>query len=69
MKTVMPEKSRTEYEEIITEWIFSERDRAIVRRKLLDGLTYEKIAEEFDLSVQQVKRIYSRSQGIILSHS
>lgn len=65
----MPEKSRTEYEEIISEWIFSERDRAIIRRKLLDGITYERLAEEFDLSVQQVKRICSRSRNIILEHA
>jgi len=69
MKTIMPEKSRTEYEAIITEWIHSERDRAIIRRRLLDGISYERLAEEFDLSVQQAKRIVYKSQDIILRHA
>lgn len=65
----MPEKSRTEYEEIITEWIHSERDRAIIRRRILDGISYERLAEEFDLSVQQAKRICYKSQEVILRHA
>lgn len=64
----MPERSRTEYETIITEWIFSERDRAIIRRRILDGISYERLAEEFELSVQQTKRICYKSQDIILNH-
>ena len=64
----MPEKSRTEYEEIIIEWIHSERDRAIIRRRILDGISYERLAEEFDLSVQQAKRICYKSQEVILNH-
>ena len=31
----------------------AERNRMLLKRKLLDGLTYEQVAEEFDLSVRQ----------------
>ncbi len=48
---------RSVIEGLIDEWIFSERDRKILKRRLLDGITYEKLAEEFDLSVRQVKNI------------
>lgn len=49
--------SRTEWENLIDEWIFNERDREILKRRLLDGICYEPLAEEFDLSVQQAKNI------------
>ena len=54
---------RSEWEKLIDEWIFSERDRAILRRRLLDGICYEPLAEEFDLSVQQTKHIVYRMQN------
>ena len=40
---------RSEWERLIDEWIFNERDRAILKRRLLDGKTFEQLAEEFDL--------------------
>ena len=69
MKVIMPELSRTQYEQLIFEWIHSERDRAIIKRRLLDGITYEHLAEEFDISVQQAKRICYKSQEVILRHA
>jgi hypothetical protein len=40
---------------IIDEYIHSERDRKLLKRRLIDGITYERIAEEFDLSVRQTR--------------
>ena len=54
---------RSEWEKLIDEWIFSERDRAILKRRLLDGICYEPLAEEFGLSVQQTKHIVYRMQN------
>jgi DNA-directed RNA polymerase specialized sigma24 family protein len=42
------------------------RNRKIVKRKLLDGLTYEQVAEEFELSVRQVKYIVYKCRDKIL---
>ena len=53
---------------LIDEWIFNERNRNILKRRLLDGLTYEKLAEEFDLSVQQTKNIVYKCQDIMSLH-
>ena len=50
---------------LIDEYIHSERDRKILKRRLIDGLTYENLAEEFDLSVTQVKRIVYKCENII----
>lgn len=52
--------SRIEY--LINEHIHSERDRAILKRRLIDGICYEPLAEEFDLSVSQIKRIVYRQE-------
>ena len=43
--------------ELIAEYIHSERDRKILERRLIDGITFERLAEESGLSVSQVKRI------------
>lgn len=64
----MKELSRSQIEHLIDEWIFSERDRAILKRRMLDGICYEPLAEEFDLSVRQVKKIVYKSQEIIFRH-
>ena len=60
--------SRTEIETLIDEWIFNERDRKILKRRLLDGICYEPLAEEFDLSVRQVKNIVYRSEDKLFKH-
>lgn len=59
---------RSAIEGMIDEWIFKERDRAILKRRLLDGICYEPLAEEFDLSVRQVKNIVYKCEGILFSH-
>lgn len=57
--------SRREWCELIDEWIFSERDRAILKRRLLDGIRFEALAEEFDLSVRRTKAIvYSAEERL-----
>ena len=43
------EHSRSQIEHIIDEWIFSERDRKIMKRRWLDGICYEPLAEEFEM--------------------
>lgn len=63
--------SRSELEHLIDEWIIgknSERDRKILKRRLLDGICYEPLAEEFDLSVQQIKNIIYKSQDKLFKH-
>lgn len=54
--------SRSEWENLIDEWVFSERDRAMLKRNLLDGRTYEQIAEQFDMSTRQVARLIPKLQ-------
>lgn len=60
--------SRSQIEFLIDEWILNERDRRILKRRLLDGVCYEPLAEEFDLSVRQVKNIVYKGQDKIFKH-
>ncbi len=53
----MKEYTNSQIINLIDEHIHSERDRMIMKRRLVDGLTYEKLAEEFDLSDRQIKKI------------
>lgn len=52
--------SRNEWEEAIEQWIFDEISRHILKRKLLDNVTFEALAEEVNLSTVQTKdRFYT----------
>lgn len=52
----------SELSHLIDEWIRSERDRKILKRRLIDGVCYEPLAEEFKLSVRQTKNIVYRAE-------
>ncbi len=60
--------SRSDWENLIEQWVFSERDRNILKRRLLDGVTYENLSEEFDLSVRQTKNIVYKLEKILFRH-
>ena len=47
----------SEWEHIIDEFVFNERNRKIIKRKLLDGITFENLAEEMEMSVRGVRYI------------
>lgn len=55
--------SRTEWEHYIDEFIFNEEHRKMLKRNLLDGKTYEQLAEEFDCSRDKVARLIPRLQN------
>ncbi len=62
------EYTNSQIRELISEYIHSERDRAVLNRRLVDGLTFERLAEEFDMSVRQVKNIVYRLQDELFKH-
>lgn len=66
----MPQNSlcRSEWEKLIDEWIFNEQHREMLKRNILDGRTYEQIAEQFDMSTRQVARIIPRLQNQLFKH-
>lgn len=68
---MIPGLPKSELDALIEQWIIgknAERNRAVVRRRLFDGITFEKLAEEFNLSVRQTKNIVYTCERIIFSH-
>ena len=64
------EKHRLEYtnsmiRELIAEHIHSERDRNILCRRLIDGVVFEKLAEEFEMSPRQIRTIVHKNETIL----
>lgn len=67
----MRDYSRSELTEAIEEWIVgknAERDRRIIYRRLIDGICFEPLAEEFDMSVRQIQNIVYKSQEKLFKH-
>ena len=60
--------SNSEIEHLIDEYIHSERDRKILKRRLIDGICYEPLAWEMDMSVRQIKNIVSKAEAKLFKH-
>ena len=67
MKYNLKNMSRSELEKAIDEWILNERDRKILKRRLLDGIIYESLSYEFDLSVRHIKTIVYKGEERLFS--
>lgn len=60
------EYKNSEFIRLTDEYIHSERDRAILKRRFIDGICFEPLAEEFDLSVRQTQNIVYKQGNKIL---
>lgn len=58
----------SEISRLIDEWIPKERDRRIMKRRMIDGICFEPLAEEFDLSPRRVKSIVYKWKAVIFRH-
>ena len=67
----MRDYSRTELTEAIDEWIIGKnayRDREILKSRLIDGLTFERLADVYDMSPRQIKTIVYKAQEKLFRH-
>lgn len=53
---------------LIDEYVHNERNRFLLKRRLIDGIRFDQLAEEFDLSTQHVKTIVYREQDKVFRH-
>lgn len=60
--------SNQDLEKLINNWIKSERDRKILYRRLIDGICYDALAEEFNLTYDRIKQIVYKQQNILFKH-
>lgn len=57
--------SNTDIKRLIDEYIHNKRDREILKRRLTDGVCYEPLAEEFNMSVRQIKNIVYKGENTL----
>ena len=59
--------SNSEIDYLIDQWIRSERDREILKDRLINGMTFERLAEKHDMSVRQTKNIVYKAMEKLVS--
>ncbi|MDT3387671.1 MAG: hypothetical protein LIR46_07935 [Bacteroidota bacterium] len=60
--------TNSEISEVIEENIHSQRDRLILRKCFIDGLSHEKISEEINMSNRQVSNIISKYSVMLIEY-
>jgi DNA-directed RNA polymerase specialized sigma subunit len=68
MKLKDMDLSRSELEYLIEEYVLSSRDRRIMKSRVIDGMTYEDIAEMYDMSVTQICTIVKTCKERMFKH-
>lgn len=53
---------------VIDEWVFNEKHREMLKRRIHDGLPFSELAKEFHLSLQQCKTIIYRGLSELDRH-
>lgn len=64
----MTDYTNSQISALIDEHIHSERDRRIMKRRFIDGVCFEPLAEESELSVQRVKSIVYKGWNKLLRY-
>lgn len=62
MKRQLPDYTNSQIRLLIDENIHNEKWRAILKRRLIDGVCFEPLAEEFDMSVRGMKGLFDRAE-------
>lgn len=60
--------TNSQIERVIDEYIHSERDRKLLKRRYIDGICFEPLAEEFGLPTRRVQTIVYKHEMTILKH-
>ena len=62
------EYTNTQMFYLIDDWIHNARDRRILKDRLINGISIEALAEKYDVSVAQMKRIIDKYQKMLFAH-
>ena len=65
----MTDLSRDEIVYLIEQFIFSKRDRAMTYDRLIDGLTYDELADKYYMSVRHIKNLIHKNKEIVFGHA
>lgn len=61
--------TNSEISKAIDEYIHSERDRAIIRDRLINGLTFDELADKYHLCTRQLARITKKADVFLVKRS
>ena len=64
----MVDYTNSQISSVIDEHIHHATHRQMLKDRLIDGMTYEQIAEKHDMSVRQIKNIIYKSTDKILKY-
>lgn len=59
---------RYEWEALIDRWVFDAKDRQMLKMKILDNASLERIAEEIELSTRQTSRRFEKALKNLIRH-
>lgn len=65
---ILDDVTNEDIERAIDSFIHSERDRRVLKRRLIDGICYEPLSEEFQMSVRQIKNIVYKAEQKLFKH-
>lgn len=74
IENVLTEVEAEEIEKAIDKWIHSERDRIILKKRLLDGYTFQRISDhlhdeyQIDISIRQMKNVVPKLEQRLFKH-
>ena len=60
--------SRSQWETLIDEWIFKDLYRELMKDRLLNGLTYDQLADKYDISFRNVQNIVYKCTDKLIKH-
>ena len=63
----MTDYRNSELQALINEYIHSQRDREIIKDRLVNGLTYAELSQKHYLSERQIKRIVQKADKILIN--
>ena len=66
---IIDSRSREYWENVIFQWVHDELARKILEKHLLDGLSYERIAEDLEISRATVYNKVSKYSPRVFQHS
>lgn len=63
-----PEYTNSGIAQVIDEYIHSERDRGIIKDRLINGLSIERLADKYDRSPRAMQRTVAKLQSVVFLH-
>jgi len=60
--------SNSQLSALIDEWVKNQRNRKLLKRRFIDGITLDKLSDEYDITVDRIKQIIAKERKELESH-